>query len=546
MGRFENGRFTRFSMREGLFSNGVFQILEDSRGYLWMSSNHGIYRVAKSELNELALGRRTTVFSAVYGKSEGVRDTECNGGLWPAGIRARDGKLWFPTQDGVAVVDPEAVSTNPVPPPVVIESLSVDHEPQPLGHQVRLALGRENLEIEYTGLSFVDSEHIHFRYKLEGLDRNWVEANTRRTAYYSYLPPGNYVFHVIAANSDGVWNTKGQSLSVVVLPPFYKTWWFLMFAVMAALGAVVLISQSFQRKHGMHQAFTRQLIASQETERKRIAAELHDGLGQHLVVIKNLALIYLSHGAVESNSRPEIEEISAQASEALSEVKKISYNLRPYQLDRLGLTKAIEAIVRQASMATNITFTSEVDAIDNVFAKDSEINFYRIVQECVNNLVKHSQATAASVTVRRAADELQFTIRDNGRGFAPHAVNSKSELGGFGMIGVSERAQLLGGRLVFHSELGQGTMVSVKIPLGVAGMDRNVRIVIADDHPVLRRGSGSSKRILGSKSRQNAADHDARFPHLVTATLHWLRSKSRSRTVPDVDMTGLRRLGGGS
>jgi signal transduction histidine kinase len=215
----------------------------------------------------------------------------------------------------------------------------------------------------------------------------------------------------------------------------------------------------------MHQAFTRQLIAYQESERKRIASELHDGLGQQLVVIKNLALISLTHGTAENDSREQMEEISAQASEALSEVKKISYNLRPYQLDRLGLTKAIQAIVKQASMATTITFTSEVDAIDNVFTKDSEINFYRIVQECVNNLVKHSQATAASVTVRRAADGLRFTIRDNGRGFAPHAINSKSELGGFGMIGVSERAQLLGGRLVFHSELGQGTMVSVKIPL---------------------------------------------------------------------------------
>jgi len=470
MGRFENGRFTRFTLREGLFSNGVFQILEDSRGYLWMSSNRGISRVRKNELNELAEGKRTAVFAAVYGKSEGMRNAECNGGLWPAGILARDGKLWFPTQDGVAVVDPEAVSTNPVPPPLVIESLSLDHEPQGLAGPVRVAPGRENLEIEYTALSFLNSEEIRFRYRLEGLDRNWVEADTRRTAYYSYLPPGNYVFHVIAANSDGVWNMKGQSLSVIVLPPFYRTWWFLTFAVTAASGAAFLIWQArvseFRREHAMHQAFTRQLIASQEGERKRIAAELHDGLGQQLVVIKNLALISLSHGKAEQDSRPQIEEISAQASEALSEVKKISYNLRPYQLDRLGLTKAIQAVVKQASMATTITFTSEIDAIDNVLAKDSEINFYRIVQECVNNLVKHSQATAATVTVRRAGAELQFTVRDNGKGFAPHAGHSKSELGGFGMIGVSERAQLLGGGLVFHSEPGRGTTVSVKIPLG--------------------------------------------------------------------------------
>jgi len=474
LGRFESGRFTRFTIREGLFSNGVFRILEDSRGYLWMSSNRGISRVAKSELNDLALGKRTAVFAAAYGKSEGMRNAECNGGLWPAGIRAQDGKLWFPTQDGVAVVDPEAVSTNPVPPPVAIESLSLDHELQPLDRSVRVDSGRENLEIEYTALSFLNSEDIRFRYKLEGLDRNWVDADTRRTAYYSHLPPGHYMFHVIAANSDGVWNLQGKSLSITVLPPFYETWWFLALALTAALGAAGLIWQArvsvFKRKEAMHQAFTRQLISSQESERKRIAAELHDSLGQQLVVIKNLALISMTRGTAENDSRREqMEEISAQASEALSEVKKISYNLRPYQLDRLGLTKAIEAIVKQASMATAIRFTSEIDAIDNVFVKDSEINFYRIVQECVNNLVKHSQATAANVTIRRAAHGLQFTIRDNGSGFARHTANSKSELGGFGMIGVSERAQLLGGRLVFHSEVGKGTTVSVTIPLGGDG-----------------------------------------------------------------------------
>ena len=469
MGRFENGRFTRFTRREGLFSNGVFQILEDSRGYLWMSSNRGISRVRKSELNEVALGKRTEVFAAAYGKSEGMRNAECNGGLSPAGIRARDGKLWFPTQDGVAVVDPEAVSTNPVPPPVVIESLSLDHELQRLAGPVQVAPGRENLEIEYTALSFLNSEHIRFRYKLEGLDRDWIEADTRRAAYYSYLPPGRYVFHVVAANSDGIWNQQGQSLSVVVLPPFYRTWWFLTFAAAAASAAAFRVWQSrvseFKREHAMHQAFTRQLITSQESERKRIAAELHDGLGQQLVVIKNLALISLSQARREHDSRLQMQEISEQASEALGEVKKISYNLRPYQLDRLGLTKAIQALVKQATMATTIPFTSEIDPIDNVFDKDSEINFYRIVQECVNNLVKHSQATAASLTVRRAEAELEFTLRDNGKGFAPHAASSKSEGGGFGMIGVSERAQLLGGRLVLHSEPDRGTMVSVKIPL---------------------------------------------------------------------------------
>lgn len=475
LGRFEDGRFTRCTAREGLFGNGVFQILEDRRRYLWMSCNRGIYRVSKSELNELAIGKRTAVFSAVYGKSEGMRNAECNGGLWPAGIRARDGKLWFPTQDGVAVVDPEAVTTNPVPPQVVIESVSLDHEPQPLDRLVRVPPGSENLELEYTALSFFNSEHIRFKYRLEGLDRGWIEANTRRTAYYSHLSPGAYVFKVIAANSDGVWNTQGQSLSIVVLPPFYRTWWFVVLALMSVLVAVILIWRSrvsqLKQAHAAQQAFTRQLIASQESERKRIAAELHDGLGQELVMIKNLALISLSDGTPQTASRPQIEEISAQASHALGEVKKISYNLRPYQLDRLGLTKAIEGILKQASAATAVSFTAEIDAIDNVLVKDSEINFYRIVQECINNLMKHSQATTASVAVRRTVNELLLTIQDDGRGFTPGAASSGSDLGGFGLIGISERTQLLGGRLAIRSEPGQGTMISIKIPLS----DRHVQ-----------------------------------------------------------------------
>src|SRR5215472_3175934 len=462
LGRFTDGRFTRCTVREGLFGNGVFQILEDRRGYLWMSCNRGIYRVSKSELNELAIRKRAAVFSAVYGKSEGMRNAECNGGFWPAGIRARDGKLWFPTQDGVAVVDPEAVTTNPVPPPVVIESIAVDHEPQPLDRLIRVPPGSENLDLEYTALSFFNSEHIRFRYRLEGLDRAWIEANTRRTAYYSHLPPGDYVFKVIAANSDGVWNTQGQSLSIVVLPPFYRTWWFVALTLMGALVSVVLIWRSrvsqLKQAHAVQQAFTRQLIASQESERKRIAAELHDGLGQQLVVIKNLALISLRDGALQTASRPQIEEISAQASEALGEVKKISYNLRPYQLDRLGLTKAIQGILKQASAITTISFTAEIEAIDNVLAKDSEINFYRIVQECINNLVRHSQAATASVAVRRTVNELLLTIQDNGRGFTPGAASSVSNLGGFGLIGISERTQLLGGRLTIQSEPSKGTM----------------------------------------------------------------------------------------
>jgi streptogramin lyase len=131
LARFENGQFTRYTTRDGLFSSGVFQILEDSRGYFWMSSNQGIYRVRKEELNEFARGKIRAVTSVAYGKEDGMRNVECNGGHWPAGIRARDGKLWFPTQDGVAVIDPEQLPLNRAPPPVIIESFLIEHKPVP-------------------------------------------------------------------------------------------------------------------------------------------------------------------------------------------------------------------------------------------------------------------------------------------------------------------------------------------------------------------------------------------------------------------------------
>ena len=176
------------------------------------------------------------------------------------------------------------------------------------------------------------------------------------------------------------------------------------------------------------------------------------------MIIKNLALMSLGAPAHNGRARQQIEEISAEASQAIGEVKEISYNLRPYQLDRIGLTKAVEAVVNKAAAASEIAFSAAIEKIDGLIPKESEINFYRIVQESVSNSVKHSQATEASVTVRREGDRLRLVIRDNGKGFTPGAPNARPGRGGFGLVGISERAQLLGGKAVIQSAPGQGTM----------------------------------------------------------------------------------------
>jgi signal transduction histidine kinase/ligand-binding sensor domain-containing protein len=465
LGRFKDGHFTRYTVNDGLYHNGVFQILEDSSGWFWMSCNRGIYRVRKQELNDFADGKIKAITSVGYGKSDGMLNVECNGGRWPAGIKAHDGKLWFPTMGGAAVIDPATVSINSQPPPVVIESLLVDRVPTAFDKGVRITPGQENFEIQYTALSFINSDNLHFKYKLEGLDNEWIDVGTRRTAYFSHLPTGDYTFRVIAANSDGVWNEEGKSIKIVVLPPFYKTWWFMVLAAfLMALVAYTMVKRylrKIERERLAQQTFARQLIASQEQERKRIAAELHDSLGQRLVVIKNLALMFLSAKNGNANDVQQIEELSTETSQAIGEVKAISYNLRPYQLDRIGLTKAVEAIVRAVQSASAIDFRAEIDDIDDYFPKDSEINFYRIVQECVNNVVKHSSASAAFVNIKRTGATLVLEVSDNGKGFTPRQPESKN--GGFGLIGIAERAELLGGKVEIKSAPEQGAMIKIRL-----------------------------------------------------------------------------------
>jgi signal transduction histidine kinase/ligand-binding sensor domain-containing protein len=468
LGRFSDGRWTSYNRKNGLFDNGVFQILEDSHANLWMSSNRGLYRASKQQLNDVAAGRERRITTVSFGRGDGLLNVECNGGLWPAGAKDKDGKLWFPTQEGVAVVDPESVSTNEHPPKVMIESVALEHAPVDHDRLIRIKPRQESLEIQYTAFSFSRPEQIAFRYKMEGLESEWEDAGYRRTAYYSHLPPGEYVFRVMAVNSDGVWSTNQSELAISVLPPFYRTWWFI-----ASVSALVLFSiwilwgfrvSQLKAVQSAQQAFSQQLIASQEKERSRISAELHDSLGQHLIIIKNLALFLLRpKGLAQSveEHRETIEEISAEASQAIDETRAISYDLRPFQLDRLGLSKAIEALTRSASRATEIRFSAHVADIDQSFPEELRINFYRIVQEGINNILKHSGASEAEIRVEKNGQVVTLSIRDNGKGLSTEQRAFTPAQGGFGLTGIRERAALLDGAVSVQSEPGNGALLKV-------------------------------------------------------------------------------------
>lgn len=467
LNRFKDGRFTPITTKEGLFDNIVSRILEDDRGNLWMSCNRGIYRASRKELNDLADGRTKTITCISYGVADGMLSNETNGGSQPAGWKDLEGKLWFPTIKGVVRIDPN--NLNELPPPVVIEQTLVDKTPADSSPgAVEMRPGQRDLEIHYTGLSFVTPEKVRFRYKLEGYDRDWVDARERRVAYYTNIPPGSYAFRVMAANNDGVWSMRDATVRLVVVPPFWRTWWFTSFCALAvAAGASLLYRRRvgrLERARAAQEAFSKQLIESQENERQRIAAELHDSLGQDLLIIKNRAALGLRLLGDDDRTREQIEQIAGTASQAIMEVRQIAYNLRPYHLDEIGLTQSLEELVERVADASPIKFASGIDNINDLCPKDSAINLYRIVQEGLNNVVKHSGASEAKLLVRRNDGEVEVAIEDNGKGFAAASETTKRRAG-FGLTGLSERARILGGTLTVESAPGRGTTVRFRLPV---------------------------------------------------------------------------------
>jgi signal transduction histidine kinase/streptogramin lyase len=468
LNRFKDGRFTHITTRHGLYDNVVSRILEDDLGNFWMTCNRGIYRASRHDLNAVANGRAASLTCIAYTVADGMKSNETNGGFQSAGGKAPDGCFWFPTVIGVVVIDPNKL--NPLPPPVAIEQVLVGQTAVDPTQQITVQPGGGDLEIHYTGLSLTAPEKVRFKYKLDGYDQDWVEVGARRVAYYTNTAPGRYTFRVQATNNDGVWSTTDATLAIRIIPPFWQTWWFVSCVLATAVGLVVsgykYRVRQLERRQADREAFTKQLIESQESERKRIAAELHNGLGQELLIIKNTVLLALKTTAAANPAQEQFDDISQPTSRALEGVRQITYNLRPYRLDQLGLREALEFMLEKTSLSSGIRFTSDIAELEGVFSKEAEMNLYRIVQESVNNIVKHSAATQAQVRLKQQGRQVELTIMDNGRGFQTKpASTAELRQRGFGLIGIGERARMLGGKEFIHSVPGQGTTITVTLSL---------------------------------------------------------------------------------
>ncbi len=289
--RFKDGKFTAITPKNGLFDYASYMILEDASGNFWSSCNKGIYRVSRKELNDVADGKISTLTCTAYGTADGMRNRECNGGVQPAGWITKDGRFCFSTVKGVAMIRPSAIKLNAIPPAVVIEQVKVDGESIDPRTKPDLSPGKTKFEFHFAGISFIGPEKVAYRYKLDGFDKDWVEAGSRRDAYYTNIPHGDYTFRVIAANNDGLWNGEGASISFTIEPYFYQTSWFYAICVFGFAGIgpglYTLRVRQLKRRElellSLVQERTKELLMEKEkteqalleTERSRSQAESH-------------------------------------------------------------------------------------------------------------------------------------------------------------------------------------------------------------------------------------------------------------------------------
>lgn len=247
---YRDGKLDSFTTTDGLYDDVVYRILEARDGNFWISCNKGIYLISRTDLLDFADHKRSRIRFKSYGRSDGMRSAECNGGVQPAGWRRETGDMWFPTIRGAVKLSPHLLTRNLVKPPVTLEEVRINKHPIALDSDPELPAAKGELEFRYTAPSFYDPAKVQFRYILEGFDENWVEAEARRTAFYTNIPAGKYRFRIIACNNDGLWNDAGASISFTLTPYFYQRRSFFLFCMMGILTLAGLLYKA--RVHNLH------------------------------------------------------------------------------------------------------------------------------------------------------------------------------------------------------------------------------------------------------------------------------------------------------
>jgi signal transduction histidine kinase/ligand-binding sensor domain-containing protein len=455
---FDGNRFTAFTSEEGLLSDNIAHITDDGSGSLWLSTTRGICRIAKKQLRNFAAGKVESLTPTNYGSEDGLRSTQC-APAYPnsrGGTRTSDGRLWFPTSRGLAVFDPRTPARRPFPVVAQVIEMTVDGDPIDLSRPARLPAGSGRIQIRYTGIHLSAPELVRYNYKLEGLDRDWIKAGSRRTTFYNSLRHGSYRF-VVWAGTGGKMSGE-SSYSFEVLPHFYERAWF------QCLAAALF----FLAAWGAYQFRLRQVrgrYALVLGERARLAREIHDTLAQGFVGISSqldAVAITMKEGA--GRAREYLEVARKMAHHSLTEARRSVMDLRASVLDDQDLPAALQAGAQQWVAGSAVAVQVDISGPARKLPDEVEQHVLRIAQEAVINVTKHAAAKTVRIQLRMETGRLYLSIEDDGRGFEQQ--EAFSEAGGhFGLIGMRERAARIGGKMNVQSEQGHGTKVEVMVPL---------------------------------------------------------------------------------
>jgi signal transduction histidine kinase len=452
--RIRGGKITRYTTRDGLLSNSIYQILDDGRERLWMSTPAGIFSTDRRELDAVASGRTGPVAIVPYGTDEGMESSQMNGGVESAGCRTASGEIWFPSVKGAVRIDPRQLHLTPAA-PVLIENLSVGDHSLTMSPEMKIPPGQGKLEIAYTSPTLRSPDRITFKYKLEGFDKDWTAPPKRRVAAYTNLPPGNYTFRVAARDGAAPDRVSEASLPFIWEPFFYQTQWFLFLCVAVAAMLVWLGLKLFASQ-------TRQRYALVLAERTRVAREMHDTVIQGCVGVSTLLEAASTLPPEPSAKTRELHDRARlQIRATINEAREAVWDLRHESFDR-GMADTLRDFARQISLAEGIPVRTDVTGAPAPLDNDAGRNLLLVAREAIRNAISHAQPREIVVKLAFEPAEVRLEVCDDGRGFAPEAAR---ENGHYGIVGMRERVEQMGGMFNVRSSPGHGTTVVACLPV---------------------------------------------------------------------------------
>ncbi|MBO6576001.1 MAG: hypothetical protein JJ896_09865 [Rhodothermales bacterium] len=486
----DNGHIENFSIRDGLFDRSVFQILEDDFGFLWMGSNRGISRVRKADILAYRNGGLPAIPHEAFGTDDGLKSPEINGGAQPAGWKSTDGRLWFPSIAGVAVVDPSDLSRNTVPPPVVIERVEADGVAIAVGSEVELAPGTRRLEFKFAALSLVDASAIKYRFRLRGEETEWNTTMAGNTATYTFLDPGTYTFQVAAANNDGVWNEDGASLSFTLKPYLFQTSWFWMLIASAGFmaGAWFFRSRTEQLKRQrteleqMVEERTRDVLAARDQilaqsdalraslrDKEVLLREVHHRVKNNLQMISSL--LQLQSRQVTDHETKLLFEECRNRIYSFSMVHERLYRSKDMaHFDFVEYLSGVAHALVRSHHRRDREIELEVRVDPGDMDVDKVIPCGLIVTEFVTNALRHAFNSQAHGTIwvnfSRMNETGLLTVEDDGLGLSPDISQERRD--GLGLNLVDALVTRLKGHLRVEARPEGGTRCVVHFPLSDA------------------------------------------------------------------------------